>query len=118
MTRRNIRHHVRLLPLALLSGLPLLAQAPATPKEALQCEALRHKGDPASRDCYQRLTRSSDSAVAAEGFWALTISAPPTIPSAPPSSFTIAILRRVSVGDACTWITGRLPKPATCSGKP
>ena len=72
MTRRNIhsmRRHVRLLPLALLSGLPLLAQAPATPKEALQCEALRHKGDPASRDCYQRLTRASDPAIAAEGFW-------------------------------------------------
>ena len=71
MTRSYIRHHVRLLPLALLSGLPLLAQAPATPKEALQCEALRHKGDPASRDCYQRLTRSSDPAIAAEGFWGI-----------------------------------------------
>jgi tetratricopeptide (TPR) repeat protein len=59
----------RYLCLALLSGLPLMAQAPATPKEALQCEALRHKGDPASRDCYQRLTRSSDPAIAAEGFW-------------------------------------------------
>jgi tetratricopeptide (TPR) repeat protein len=65
------RHYNRLLPLALLSGLPLLAQAPATPKEALQCEALRHKGDPASRDCYQRLTRSSDPAIAAEGFWGI-----------------------------------------------
>jgi len=63
------RLYIRLLPLVLLSGLPLLAQAPATPKEALQCEALRHKGDPAARDCYQRLTRSSDPAVAAEGFW-------------------------------------------------
>jgi tetratricopeptide (TPR) repeat protein len=62
-------HHLRLLALALLSGLPLLAQAPATPKEALQCEALRHKGDPAARDCYQRLTRASDPAIAAEGFW-------------------------------------------------
>ncbi len=69
MKRIVIRRHIRLLPLALLSGLPLLAQAPATPKEALQCEALRHKGDPASRDCYQRLTRSSDPAIAAEGFW-------------------------------------------------
>ena len=63
------RLYIRLLPLTLLSGLPLLAQAPATPKEALQCEALRHKGDPAARDCYQRLTRSSDPAIAAEGFW-------------------------------------------------
>jgi tetratricopeptide (TPR) repeat protein len=67
MTRR----YMRLLPLALLSGLPLLAQAPATPKEALPCEALRHKGDPANRDCYQRLTRSSDPAIAAEGFWGI-----------------------------------------------
>jgi tetratricopeptide (TPR) repeat protein len=63
--------YIRLLPLALLSGLPLLAQAPATPKEALQCEALRHKGDPANRDCYQRLTRSSDPALQAEGFWGM-----------------------------------------------
>ena len=65
MTRR----YLPLLPLLLLSGLPILAQAPATPKESLQCEALRHKGDPAARDCYQRLTRSSDPAIAAEGFW-------------------------------------------------
>jgi cellulose synthase operon protein C len=69
MTRLVIRRHIRLLPLALLAGLPLLAQAPATPKEALQCEALRHKGDPAAHDCYQRLTRASDPAIAAEGFW-------------------------------------------------
>jgi cellulose synthase operon protein C len=67
MTRR----YNRLLPLMLLSVLPILAQAPATPKEALPCEALRHKGDPASRDCYQKLTRSSDPAVQAEGFWGI-----------------------------------------------
>ena len=59
----------RYICLALLSAMTLSAQAPATPKEALQCEALRHKGDPASRDCYQRLTRSSDPAIQAEGFW-------------------------------------------------
>jgi tetratricopeptide (TPR) repeat protein len=64
MTRR----YTPLLLLALLSG-PIFAQAPATPKEALPCEALRHKGDPAAHDCYQRLTRSSDPAIAAEGFW-------------------------------------------------
>ncbi len=62
-------HFPNLLPWLLLSTVPLLAQAPATPKEALQCEALRHKGDPAFRDCYQRLTRASDPAVAAEGYW-------------------------------------------------
>jgi len=59
----------RYICLALLSAMTLSAQAPATPKEALQCEALRHKGDPASRDCYQRLTRSYDPAIQAEGFW-------------------------------------------------
>ena len=57
--------------LGLLSAVTLSAQAPATPKEALQCEALRHKGDPSNRDCYQRLTRSSDPAIAAEGFWGI-----------------------------------------------
>jgi len=61
----------RYVCLALLSAIPLLAQAPATPKEALVCEALRHKGDPASRDCYQKLTRSSDPAVQAEGLWGI-----------------------------------------------
>ena len=69
--RCHFRRHLCLLPLALLGGVPLSAQAPATPKEALQCEALRHKGDPASRDCYQRLTRASDPATAAEGFWGI-----------------------------------------------
>ena len=60
----------RLLSLLLLS-LPVLAQAPATPSEALQCEALRHKGDPNVRACYQRLTRALDPAVQAEGFWGM-----------------------------------------------
>ncbi len=60
----------RLLPLLLLS-LPALAQAPATPPDALQCEALRHKGDPNARACYQRLTRALDPAVQAEGFWGM-----------------------------------------------
>ena len=60
-----------LLPLVLLSGLPLPAQAPATPPDALQCEALRHKGDPNARACYQRLTRALDPAVQAEGFWGM-----------------------------------------------
>jgi tetratricopeptide (TPR) repeat protein len=66
MTRRHMK---RLLPLVLLTGLPLLAQAPATPPDALQCEALRHKGDPNTRACYQRLTRAPDPALQAEGFW-------------------------------------------------
>ena len=58
-----------MLPLVFLAGLPVLAQAPATPPDALQCEALRHKGDPSTRACYQRLTRSVDPAVQAEGLW-------------------------------------------------
>jgi tetratricopeptide (TPR) repeat protein len=65
----------RLLPLLFLSFLfqmlPLLAQAPATPADALPCEALRHKGDPNARACYQRLTRALDPAVQAEGFWGM-----------------------------------------------
>ena len=60
----------RLLSLLFLS-LPLLAQAPATPADALPCEALRHKGDPNARACYQRLTRALDPAVQAEGFWGM-----------------------------------------------
>src|SRR5258708_15161072 len=59
------------LPLILLAALPGLGQAPATPSEAQQCEALRHKGDPNARACYQRLTRASDPAVQAEGFWGI-----------------------------------------------
>jgi len=59
----------RLLPMLLLPLLPVLAQAPATPSDALPCEALRHKGDPNVRACYQRLTRSADPAVQAEGLW-------------------------------------------------
>jgi len=65
----------RLLPLLLLSFpilmSPVLAQAPATPPDALRCEALRHKGDPNARACYQGLTRALDPAVQAEGFWGM-----------------------------------------------
>jgi tetratricopeptide (TPR) repeat protein len=59
----------RWLALAVFSAIPVLAQAPATPSEALQCEALRHKGDPGTEACYQRLTRALDPSVQAEGFW-------------------------------------------------
>jgi tetratricopeptide (TPR) repeat protein len=52
-----------------LAALPLSAQAPATPAAVLPCEALRHHGDPGARACYQRLTRSTDPAVQAEGLW-------------------------------------------------
>jgi cellulose synthase operon protein C len=60
----------RLLPLLFLS-LPALAQPPATPADVLPCEALRHKGDPNARACYQRLTRALDPAVQGEGFWGM-----------------------------------------------
>jgi len=66
MRRRQING---LLSLFLLSFVPALAQAPATPADALPCEALRHKGDPGVRACYQRLTRATDPAIQAEGFW-------------------------------------------------
>jgi tetratricopeptide (TPR) repeat protein len=36
-----------------------------------QCEALRHHGDPDTRTCYQRLSRSTDPAVQAEGLWGI-----------------------------------------------
>ncbi len=55
--------------LGVFIALPLAAQAPATPAAALQCEALRHHGDPGTRACYQKLTRATDPAVQAEGFW-------------------------------------------------
>lgn len=35
------------------------------------CETLRHHGDPDAKACYQRLTKSSDPAIQAEGFWGL-----------------------------------------------
>lgn len=74
--------------LVAISALPIFAQAPkkASPSPApqrstqasagatasvAQCEALRHHGNPDSRNCYERLARSSDPALQAEGLWAL-----------------------------------------------
>ena len=59
--------------LFVLAALPaaLWGQAPATPADVLPCEVLRHKGDPAAKACYQKLTRALDPAVQAEGFWGL-----------------------------------------------
>ena len=68
MTPRSLK---RLLPLVLVPFYSVLAQAPATPADALACEALRHKGDANASACYQRLTRALDPAVQAEGFWGL-----------------------------------------------
>jgi tetratricopeptide (TPR) repeat protein len=66
----------------LIAALPLVAQVPkkqgpiAYPQGAsiptvAQCEALRHRGNPDTRDCYQRLTRSNDPGIRAEGFWGI-----------------------------------------------
>ena len=59
----------KLLALVCFAVLPLSAQAPATPADALACEALRHKGNSTYKACYQRLTGSTDPAVRAEGLW-------------------------------------------------
>jgi len=68
----------RIFAALLIAGLPLGAQVPkksipsAAPQVDLShCETLRHHGDPDAKNCYQQLTRSSDPAIAAEGFWAL-----------------------------------------------
>ena len=76
----------------LISALPIFAQVPkkANPSPApqqnsptasqaspgaiaavAQCEALRHHGDPDTKTCYQRLSRSADPALQAEGLWGL-----------------------------------------------
>ena len=47
---------------------PVSAQ---TPSQVLQCEALRHHGDPGSTACYQKLSTSADLAIKAEGLWGL-----------------------------------------------
>jgi cellulose synthase operon protein C len=58
--------------LALSLALPLAAQAqPAASNDVQACAALKHHGDPNTRACFQRLTRSSDPVVQGEGFWAL-----------------------------------------------
>lgn len=52
----------------LIAAVSLFAQA-SQKIDASECEALRHHGDPATRDCYQRLTRAADPATRAEGYW-------------------------------------------------
>ena len=70
--RRQMQRALPVIFLAVLSAaLPLWGQAPATPADALPCEALRHKGDPGAKACYQKLTRALDPAVQAEGFWGI-----------------------------------------------
>jgi len=43
----------------------------AQPAEAQTCLALKHKGDPGARACFQRLTRAASAAVQAEGLWGI-----------------------------------------------
>ncbi len=42
-----------------------------TPSQVVQCETLRHHGDPGTKACYQKLSTSSDLAIKAEGLWGL-----------------------------------------------
>ena len=51
----------------LFLSLPLAAQT----ADPAQCQALRHRGDPEVRACFQRLTRASDPGIQAEGYWGL-----------------------------------------------
>ncbi|MEO8096728.1 MAG: tetratricopeptide repeat protein [Acidobacteriota bacterium] len=49
-------------------------QVPASaqgPGPQVECEKLRHHGDPAATACYQRLSRSNDPLTKAEGLWGL-----------------------------------------------
>jgi Tfp pilus assembly protein PilF len=49
-------------------ALPLAAQIPPA---AEACEKLHQHGDPVAAVCYEKLTRSTDRAVQAEGYWGL-----------------------------------------------
>ncbi len=46
-----------------------ISTAYAQPAAAQACFAMKHKGDPGTKACFQNLTRSADPAVQAEGFW-------------------------------------------------
>ncbi len=56
------------LYMAALLGLPLAAQLPPAVEA---CAKLRHHGDPQASACYEKLTRSADRAVQAEGYWGI-----------------------------------------------
>ena len=61
-----------LLTVALSLAVSLSGQtAPPQAPDVQTCAALKHRGDANARACYQRLTRSTDSLVQGEGFWAL-----------------------------------------------
>jgi len=54
--------------LLLLAAVSLSAQVKLDPE---QCHALRHHGDPDAKNCYQRLTKSTDPEIRAEGYWGI-----------------------------------------------
>jgi tetratricopeptide (TPR) repeat protein len=55
----------------LFVGALLAVSAFAQKLDPAQCAAMKHHGDPNSRNCYQQLTRSSDPVVRAQGLWGL-----------------------------------------------
>ena len=54
--------------LLILVALPLAAQVPPAVEA---CEKLRHHGDPSATACYEKLTRSTDREIQAEGYWGI-----------------------------------------------
>src|ERR1700722_19884357 len=56
---------------AAISSFGQTPKPPARATDPAQCAALRHRGDPDLRQCYQRLTLASDPGIQAEGFWGL-----------------------------------------------
>src|SRR5262249_19737730 len=52
-----------------LAAVGALAEVPSTNAEVRQCETLRRHGDPGTAACYQKLAKSNDQAVRAEGLW-------------------------------------------------
>jgi tetratricopeptide (TPR) repeat protein len=61
-------HAGAFIGLLTLLSVSLAAQIPPA---AEACEKLRHHGDPVATVCYEKLTRSTDRAVQAEGYWGL-----------------------------------------------
>ena len=54
----------------LIAAVSLSAQTKPS-LETDKCAALRHHGDPDAKNCYQRLTKSTDPETRAEGYWGI-----------------------------------------------
>ena len=65
-----MKRTLQLTPVALIGFLAVSAFA-QMPDQAAQCDALRHKGNPQAKVCFQNLTRSSDPWLMGEGFWGI-----------------------------------------------